>query len=198
MVALVIVTGALTLNASAADSVAVNNHCKVFSLKDARKVRMVYSSQSTSPAFVKIINQDDEVIYSERVNDQGFVKDYNFDLAPDGSYKFVVNSATYKHEETINLANGVTTVVDKDVDLSKAQFVITNIEGRTALLGKNASGADLQYVIFDQKGERLHTVEVADDEEIRTMFTFDRVAGDKLTFKFYIDGELINEKAVRI
>ena len=89
-------------------------------------------------------------------------------------------------------------VVNKDVDLSKAQFVLTTIDGKPALLGKNASGATLRYVILDQSGERLHTVDIADDEEIRSIFTFDRVRDDELTFQFFIDGELIRESAIKI
>jgi len=198
MVALVIVTGALTFNAKAADSLAVNNHCKVFSLKDARKVRMVYATKTTEPTFVKIVNQDNEEIYSERVGEGGFVKDYNFDFAPDGYYTFEVRSADFTHEQTVSLADGATEVVTESLDLSKAQFVLTTIEGKPALLGRNASGANLRYVILDESGDRLHKVDVANDEEIRTIFTFDRVRDDELTFQFFIDGELIRERSIKI
>ena len=67
-------------------------------------MRMVYARKTAQPTFVKIVNQDDQTIYSERVGEGGFVKDYNFDFAPDGYYTFEVRSADFKHEADRQLA----------------------------------------------------------------------------------------------
>ncbi len=198
MVVLAIVAGAMTFNASAADSVAVNNHCKVFSVKDARKVRLVYTSIVETPTYVRILDAEDDVIFFEKISEGGFVKDFNFDLAPNGEYKFVVSSGSYTHEQVVSLEDAEALVVSNHFDLSKAQFVLTTIEGQPALLGKNASGANLRYAIYNQDGDRLESVEIANNEEIHTKFKFDGVRGEELTFKFFIQDELIREKVVKI
>ena len=88
--------------------------------------------------------------------------------------------------------------VGAGVDLKKAQFILTSAQDRLALVGKNESGARVKYQIVDAKGHKIYTGQVRNNGEVKSLFDFQEVEGQDVTFKFFIDGELIKEQLVSL
>ena len=199
LMALLIVLGAISHSAQATVDSLYNDDsmCKVFSVNDNKTVRMIFASQSSSPTYVQVYNKKDDLIYDERVESGDFVRNYDLSSNPAGEYKFIVGSRAEKHEQVIVLGfEDADSIFAPDVDLAKARFVLTSADDQYALVGKNESGAKVRFQIIDEEGRKIYFGKVNNNEEVKTLFDFSKVADEELTFKFFIDGQLIKEKLV--
>lgn len=198
LAALLIVLGVATSVATASvDSLLVDSHCKLFSVDNQRQFRLVFVSQSSNPTYVQIFNDDNKLIYKERVESGGFVKDYNLSLIPHGEYRFVVESNSFAHEQLVDLSTKAAN--RKELELEKAQFVLTGTSDKHyALVGQNNSGATLSYLILDEEGNSILKGFIGNEKEMKKLFNLTQLKEQELTFQFYIAGELVKETLVSL
>ncbi len=199
LTALLTVLGAVTLSAKAnvTDSLYDASMLKVFSVKAEKQVRMIFASQNSKPTYVQLYNEEDQLLHRERVAAGDFVRNYDLSLAPAGEYTFVVGSGREKIERVIELGFEGADSMAVGVDLKKALFVLTTTDrDQYALVGKNESGAKLKYHIYDQAGERIYAGSVKNNSEVKALFNFKQVDKQEVTFKFFVEGQLIKEKLV--
>ncbi len=58
------------------------------------RYKLVYPVRNTEVVFVKIYNQNNQLVYSEKIkNKDGFTRPYDISKLPDGKYKFIMKSS---------------------------------------------------------------------------------------------------------
>src|SRR4051812_44176159 len=89
-----------TKSAAARSSVAVT-HASGSSL-----IKLYYKSEKSGTVEVSILNQKNEIVFSERINEVDyFVRPYNFKELPEGEYTLIVKDESSKSIEKVSYRN---------------------------------------------------------------------------------------------
>jgi hypothetical protein len=184
--ALLMVFSAATTHGSA-DSASLASYCKVMSAKKDKAYRIVYQSPETVNVEIKIKDENNITIYSERIKGtDGFVKNFDLSNVPDGKYTFRVESPMYDYKKTVKVSDNVVTGLH-----------ITNIErDKFALVGTNASEDDLTLYILDDAGNALFQEEIEKSTEVKQLFNLEKVEGKAASFVIYGNGKLVKSATV--
>ena len=188
LAALLIVLGAATTT----DASVVSNDpavCKIVSLDNDKKYRLIYQAEESEKVNIQLFNSADQLIHSETVYGDGFVKTFNLALVPQGDYKFVVSTDKEVLSEVVSLGSSVW----------NANLVLSSQEdGKYALVGNNNSGEEVEYTIVDDQGNELYHASVAPHADVKLLFNLKEVEGAQVTFLFYNQDELLKEAIVKL
>ncbi len=116
----------------------------------------------------------------------------------------MMRSAGQQLSQIYSVASAGETILKFDsanagVDYKKALLVLTNTSAdQYALVGKNESGARVKFQILDGNGKWLYSGYVRNNTEVKKLFTFQKVTSQEVTFKFFIEGQLVREQLVTL
>jgi len=138
------------------------------------KYKLVYPVRSAGIVYVKIYDQDNQLVFSDRIkNKDGFMRPYDFSNLPDGNYKFMIQS---------DGGQIVTDIVHKlhqyDLDISVAD---TADKDAYQLLVTGVKKDPVYVSIYDKKDHLVYEDVVNVGKNFTRIYAFPELADD-LTF----------------
>jgi len=133
---------------------------------DAR-YKLVYPVRNTEIVFVKIYNQKNRLVFSERIkNRDGFTRPYDFRNLPDGKYKFMIKSSG---------GNVVKDIIHKmnehDLIISIAE---TGREGSYKLIVKGVNQDPVYVNIYDERRGLIYGETIDVEKDFSKVYTFEK------------------------
>ncbi len=169
LVVLIAIAATADLQAGA-DAPKVEKQAKIKQIDNKNVFRLVVKAPDYEPVRVTIVDDQDELVYSERLSvEKGFKRDYDLAYLPEGDYSVIVESKdyTYDSEITVNHWDG-------------ENLIISEVDGNVAVIGSNQSAYDLKVTIQDEDGKELYQEEVAPGSDLKHLFKFDEVDSDNI------------------
>ena len=126
-------------------------------LRKGELVKLLYKGEKNTDVKVFILNQDNEVIFTEKIRGtDGFIRPYNFSNLPEGNYSF---------ELIDNLGRRDIQHVSYTHEPRKKVMHVVRVGGTTdkfVLSVPNSGTSRLSINIYDDRGRVMHT----DNEQI--------------------------------
>lgn len=154
-------------------------------LRKGELVKLLYKGEKYTDVKVYILNQDNEVIFTEKIKDtDGFIRPYNFSKLPEGNYSF---------ELVDNMGRRAIEHVNYKLESRKRAMHVVRVGGTTdkfVLSVPNSGQSRLSINIYDDKGRVMHTENEKISGDFARVYNIKDHAG-KVTF------EVIDNKGKR-
>lgn len=146
-------------------------------LRRGELIKLLYKGEKQSDVKVYILNQDNEVIFSEKIKaTDGFIRPYNFSNLPEGNYSFELVDNAGRHEiEHVNYK----------LEPRKKVMHVVRVGGTTdkfVLSVPNSGQAMLSINIYDDRGRVMHTEHEQINGDFAKVYNIKDHAG-KVTFE---------------
>ncbi|XOV93896.1 MAG: hypothetical protein ACFHWX_04145 [Bacteroidota bacterium] len=159
-------------------------YCKVVAEKTEKMYKVVYNSPFKEDVTIEIYNQDKSLVHTEKLHSTtGFIKRYNLSFLALGEYEFIVKSADYQFEESIDLGG-----------LSKFKVQLKNSGKNVSFVGSHPEGKDLNVYIYDQNNDLLYTDELKEMKQVNKTYNLEKIAGKSVSFLIFYDNTLIKKE----
>ena len=147
---------------------------------------LIYKSASTGMVTVVIRDQEGQVVLEDRIkNVKGFVRPYNFDGMPAGSYNVTVTDANGKTELAVAYNNTVVNAVRK-----AEVTALENNKYQLRLIGNNAD--EVSVNIYNRSNELIHTEVFTQKGSFTRVYNMGKLAASDLTFEVIAAGAIVN------
>ena len=148
---------------------------------DHEKFQFIYADTSKGDVRLSILNEKGAKLYSQRIaNEEGFARQFDFALLPDGKYIFeVVSPEGVKITETVMHKKST---VSKPS--SKLLANVLNIDGKNkfSLTVLNSNNEPVSIKIYDDRGRLLHKEKVTQLNRFRKTYDLKNHAVSSLQF----------------
>lgn len=182
--ALLAFAGATVVNATGAGS--KTTHCKVI-LEADETYRVIYHAAEEENVTVQITDQDQELVYTEKLRTSEFVKKYDLSYLPKGAYQLEIKSDEYSYTEDILVG-----------DVSGFTFFVTPaIDRAVSVVGSHKDGKDVTLCILDQDDQLVYRESINDTKQVHKRFNFSELSGNSVTLLLYHDNELIKQEEIK-
>jgi hypothetical protein len=118
--------------------------------KDASTFRLIYKSETQSDVRVSIYNDNDQLVYSEKVNNtDGFTRPYNLENLGEGDYTIAIEDGSKRQVEKVSY---------RAPKITKALNVVkmASAEGKYLVLAAGQGNELITVSIFDGEHNLIH------------------------------------------
>jgi hypothetical protein len=121
-------------------------------LRKGELVKLLYKGEKHTDVKVYILNQDNEVIFTEKIKGtDGFIRPYNFSNLPEGNYSFeLIDNLGRRDIQHVSYRN----------EARKKAMHVVRVGGTTdkfVLSVPNSGTSKLSINIYDDRGRVMHT-----------------------------------------
>ena len=128
--------------------------------------------------FLKIIDEDQNIIFSEKVSETSYTKRFDLNELESGSYYFEVDDALRTLVYPISVENKEVKIL-KRIENTKPVF---RLKGDRLFLNLlNLEGKDVQIKVFDSNSRTLYKEVIKDETVITKAFNFESAYEDHYT-----------------
>jgi hypothetical protein len=146
-------------------------------LQKGELIKLLYKGEKYADVKVYILNQDNEVIFSEKIKGtDGFIRPYNFSNLPEGNYSFELVDYIGRREIQH---------IDYKLEPRKKVMHVVRVGGTTdkfVLSVPNSGQSKLSINIYDDRGRLMHTENEQINGDFAKVYSINDHSG-KVTFE---------------
>jgi hypothetical protein len=150
--------------------------------KAGSSYKLIYKSQEKEDVTVTILNEKNEIVYKEIVKrSNGFIRPYNLENLPSGSYAFKIDRKSSKGTEVVRVES-----VDNENDTLKLSALIKVQEGKYLLTAPAKNNEQLAIKISNERGEIIYNERVLTTGAFAQLYSLRNLTG---IFSFEIEDD---------
>jgi hypothetical protein len=150
--------------------------------KAGSSYKLIYKSKEKEDVTVTILNEKNEIVYTETVKrSDGFIRPYNLENLPSGSYAFKIDRKSSKGTQIVKVES-----TDNENETLKLSALVKVKEGRYLLTAPAKNNEQLAIKILNEKGEIIYNESVLTTGAFAQLYNLKNLTG---VFSFEIEDE---------
>lgn len=145
---------------------------------DQKKSLIVELDSQYKESFLKIIDENQNIIFSEKISETAYTKKFDLNKLENGSYFFELDNSLRSLVYTISVENGEVKILKKKEN-NKPVFRKKGSKLYLNLL--NLDSKDVQIKVFDSDNRMLYTEIIENESIVTKAFNFETAHEDRYT-----------------
>jgi len=145
---------------------------------DQKKSLIVELDSQYKESFLKIIDENQNIIFSEKISETAYTKKFDLNKLENGSYLFELDNSSRSLVYTISVGNGEVKILKKKEN-NKPVFRRKGSKLFLNLL--NLDSKDVQIKVFDSDNRMLYSEIIENESIVTKAFNFETAHEDRYT-----------------